>query len=155
MNDEKHPNKVLDNDGRTLKAGGIVVRQVNGDKYIAMMYRPECDDWTFPKGHVEKGEDAYKASIREIKEEVGIDVSNGIELPDEIYTNEKNPNGIIVKMFLYESSIEQLTCKDDECEPHWVPIVEVENKLSYKNLKIFFRSIKKNIEDGSRIASVL
>ncbi len=63
-------NRDNDGDGKEFSAGGIVlgtkellliqVRNLNGDKV-----------WTFPKGHVEKGETPEQTAIREVEEETG------------------------------------------------------------------------------------
>ena len=48
-----------------LKAGTILVKN---DK-IALVYRDYYDDYSFPKGHVEKGESFIECAIRETNEE--------------------------------------------------------------------------------------
>lgn len=139
---EDRPNKVKNPDGETMKAGGIIVRKKDSSVFVVLLYRPKLVDWTFPKGHIETGETASEASIREIQEEAGLNVADGIELLDETYTNRNNPDGVIVKMFLYKTDQMELHSDEDECEPHWIPVEEVEEKLSYQNLKDFFRSVK-------------
>ena len=49
-------------------AGGKVL---NMNSEVLFIYR--FDKWDLPKGHIEKGEDARTAAIREVKEECGID----------------------------------------------------------------------------------
>lgn len=39
------------------------------------------DFWGFPKGHMEEGEDAVDAALRELKEEAGIDIGRSALLP--------------------------------------------------------------------------
>ena len=38
---------------------------------VALVHRPRWDDWTFPKGHLEHGEDLLDAALREVREETG------------------------------------------------------------------------------------
>lgn len=142
---EDRPDKVKNSDGKTMKAGGVIIRRENGLFFILLLHRKELKDWVFPKGHVEKGEDPYRTAVREIKEEVGLDVSDGKELPDIEYDNAENPNGISVKMYLFKSNRIDLKTIDGEGEPYWVSIDEVENKLSYDDLKNFFSSIKNKL----------
>lgn len=139
---EDIPTKVKNSDGKTMKAGGIVVCNHDGNKFVILVYRPNCNDWNFPKGHIEQGETPEEASIREINEETGLKISAGIRLPDETYANKNNPDGVIVKMFLYRVDRERLHNDEDVCSPSWIPIEEVENKLSYQNLQEYFKSIK-------------
>jgi 8-oxo-dGTP diphosphatase len=145
MQVHRDEDKVKNEHGKTMKAGGVVVCDESGQKYVLLTHRTQFDDWTFPKGHIEKDESEENASAREIEEETGLKVLNGVKLPDIEYKNEANPRGVIVKMFLYKTDKKQLSCNDDESEPHWVPIEEVEEKLSYQNLKDYFRSVEDKI----------
>ena len=52
-------------------AGGLVWREVDGDRQIALVHRARYDDWSFPKGVVEKGETWEAAALREVGEETG------------------------------------------------------------------------------------
>jgi 8-oxo-dGTP diphosphatase len=54
-------------------AGGIVRRLGEGGlDEVLVVHRPAYDDWTFPKGKLEPGEDEVDAAIREIEEEAGL-----------------------------------------------------------------------------------
>tara|TARA_B100001123_G_C14656061_1_gene767629 strand:- start:154 stop:582 length:429 start_codon:yes stop_codon:yes gene_type:complete len=52
----------------TESAGGIVL---NRDKKVIIVNQ-NYDSWSLPKGHIDPGESAYDAAIREIYEESGI-----------------------------------------------------------------------------------
>ena len=58
--------------GREVTAGGVVYRITKNGKLQVMLYQDQRDRWTIPKGHVEEGETAQQAAIREIGEEVGL-----------------------------------------------------------------------------------
>jgi 8-oxo-dGTP pyrophosphatase MutT (NUDIX family) len=54
-------------------AGGIVWRPGPGGlPEVALIHRPEQDDWTLPKGKLDHGETPEKAALREVEEETGI-----------------------------------------------------------------------------------
>jgi ADP-ribose pyrophosphatase YjhB (NUDIX family) len=60
---------------REFSAGGIVLRRRRGRVWFAAI-RPRGKPpgtWTLPKGHVEDGEPAAGAAIRETAEETGLD----------------------------------------------------------------------------------
>jgi 8-oxo-dGTP pyrophosphatase MutT (NUDIX family) len=62
-------------DGRAVpQAGGIVVRK-DGDRLSVLLVRAKKDPsvWIFPKGHIEPGESAAEAALRETREEAGVD----------------------------------------------------------------------------------
>ena len=54
-------------------AGGIVCRTSrSGETEIAIIHRPQYDDWTFPKGKVEVDESPEDCALREVREETGL-----------------------------------------------------------------------------------
>lgn len=66
MSDKKRK-KVRDE----FSAGGVAVRK-HGPDFEVLMIQDHKDKWTFPKGHVEEGEDPAVAAIRETEEETGL-----------------------------------------------------------------------------------
>ena len=56
------------------QAGGIVVRP-DGGAWSVLLVRAKKDPslWIFPKGHIEAGETAEQAALRETLEESGVD----------------------------------------------------------------------------------
>ena len=53
----------------TRSAGGVVINQSNR----VLLVCQKGKSWSFPKGHIEAGEDCLSAAKREIWEESGID----------------------------------------------------------------------------------
>ncbi len=56
-----------------------------------MAHRPRYDDWTFPKGKPESGEDLAATAVREVAEETGLRVRLGHPLPDTTYLISEGP----------------------------------------------------------------
>lgn len=52
-------------------SGGIVVHPTADGLRILVVHRQRYDDWTFPKGKNEPGEDSLEAALREVSEETG------------------------------------------------------------------------------------
>jgi len=50
-------------------AGGLLWRDSEGGRQIAIVHRTRYDDWSFPKGWREEGESFIEAAMREVAEE--------------------------------------------------------------------------------------
>ena len=68
-----------------LAAGGIVRRLVDREIQIVLVHRPRYDDWSFPKGKLLVGESPLDGALREVREETGLRVRIGAELPSSSY----------------------------------------------------------------------
>jgi 8-oxo-dGTP pyrophosphatase MutT (NUDIX family) len=56
---------------RETSAGGIVFRVAGGEPMF-LLIRDSYGNWGFPKGHLERGERAETAALREVMEETGL-----------------------------------------------------------------------------------
>ena len=59
---------------KTVKAaGGVILKKTKkGNIKVLVAHRPRYDDWSFPKGKLDKGESPEEAAVREILEETGL-----------------------------------------------------------------------------------
>ncbi|MDP7304906.1 MAG: NUDIX hydrolase [Pirellulaceae bacterium] len=72
MNDRQDsPNDVIQ------AAGGLVWRHSARGPEVVLIHRPRYDDWSFPKGKMEAGENWMETALREVEEETGIHVVLG------------------------------------------------------------------------------
>ena len=68
---------------REVSAGGVVFKRTPRSIKFAIM-KDSFDKWTFPKGHVEKGETIEEAAARETIEELGLEEIRLLEPLGEI-----------------------------------------------------------------------
>lgn len=129
----------------TKKAGAIIMSR--DLKSVALVFRPEKNDWTFPKGHVEEGETEIEAMMREILEETGVLVEIKNILPNIEYLDDNGKN-VLVKMLLTIFVQNKPENKIGDEQIKWIPIDEVAQKLSYQNLKEYFSSIAVTLKDA-------
>ena len=54
-------------------AGGVVTREGPAGLEVVLVHRPAYDDWSFPKGKLETGEDELACALREVQEEAGLE----------------------------------------------------------------------------------
>lgn len=128
----------------TLKAGCVLINKEN--KCIGLIYRDRLKDFTFPKGHLEEGEDLKTCAIRETAEETKRDC---VVLDEYAPNIEKyvTPKGEKCVCYMY-LAVDIGHSDNDSLEVHdliWVPIEKVEDKLSYTGLKVVWRQVKENV----------
>jgi len=127
------------------KSGGIIIKQENNSIYILLLYRSKENDWSFPKGHIESTEDVDRAALREIKEETGLDVAIIKELEPNKYFNTRTGQEVVTYMYLLKPLSFDLKNEFEEDKLEWVKLSEVEDRLSYPNLKDYFSRVKDQI----------
>jgi 8-oxo-dGTP diphosphatase len=66
-------------------AGAIVWRLEKNNLEVLLVHRPRYDDWSWPKGKLEPGEDPISCAWREVLEETGRQVVIGRPLPKVSY----------------------------------------------------------------------
>ncbi|MEK7621675.1 MAG: transcription antitermination factor NusB [Patescibacteria group bacterium] len=114
------------------KLGGAVVyaRDAEGQIYLAFVH-DVFGHWTLPKGHVEKDEDEEKATIRKIKEEIGVDIKIIERLAENEYVASNPEVGKIrkrVSYYLAESSFQPLQLEKEKGGldgAQWFPLAAV------------------------------
>ncbi|HTK62241.1 MAG TPA: NUDIX hydrolase [Pseudonocardia sp.] len=75
-----------DSEVDVVAAGGVLWRPGPGERpEMALVHRPRYDDWSLPKGKLERGETAPVAAVREIAEETGFNVQLGHQLGEVFY----------------------------------------------------------------------
>lgn len=76
-------------------AGAVCWREDKNDFLVALIHRGRYQDWTFPKGKVDKGETLAEAAVREIKEETGLKVKLGVPLETVSYPLDKTKTKVV------------------------------------------------------------
>jgi 8-oxo-dGTP pyrophosphatase MutT (NUDIX family) len=116
-------------------AGGLVVD--DGQGHAALIGRLDRRGellWSLPKGHIEDGETAEQAAIREVHEETGIEgrVRATLGTIDYWFVVENRRVHKTVHHFLMDATGGQLSDEDIEvAEVAWVPLGELDHRLAY------------------------
>jgi 8-oxo-dGTP diphosphatase len=67
-------------------AGAVLWREVEGKLLVVVIHRARYDDWSFPKGKQDPGENLPQTAVREIREETGLSIKLGVRLKVVHYT---------------------------------------------------------------------
>ena len=68
-----------------LAAGALAWREKGDQLQVLLIHRPRYDDWSIPKGKLDKGETFPAAAVREVAEETGYRVRLHRPLPASVY----------------------------------------------------------------------
>ena len=124
---------------RETSAGGVVYRLQEGGA-LFLLIKDSYQNWGFPKGHLEPGERAEDAAMREVREETGIGdlaMRGRIETIDWYFRFRGQLIHKICHFYLMETS--QATTNPQHAEGitacRWVPFDEARSAISYANAR--------------------
>jgi 8-oxo-dGTP pyrophosphatase MutT (NUDIX family) len=118
-------------------AGGLVVDRSGGHPRVALIGRVDRRGrllWSLPKGHLEAGETAEDAAVREIEEETGIRgrVLAVLGTIDYWFVADDRRVHKTVHHYLLEAAGGELSDEDVEVDQvAWVPLDELRDRLAY------------------------
>lgn len=129
---------------KVKKAGCILINEK--EHTIALVYRKQKDDYTFPKGHLEDGETLLECAIRETAEETKR-VAKLLE-ENPIYIDKYiTPAGEDVELYYYLAR-DGGKSDNPSLDTHptvWIPFDCVYDKVSYPSLKVMWNNIKDKV----------
>jgi 8-oxo-(d)GTP phosphatase len=115
--------------GEVRAAGAVVLRKGQ----VLLVHRPAYDDWSFPKGKLDRGEASPAAAVREVEEETGLRIRLGVPLTSQSY-----PHGGRTKAVDYwvgrvvgGHDVSGYAVNDEIDEVVWVGVDKAERRLSY------------------------
>ena len=128
---------------RETSAGGVVFRR-RGDGVQYLVIKDRYDNWGFPKGHLELGEESATAALREIGEETGLDelvLHGSVGVIDWYFTF----RGVLIHkfchFFLVEAPLGEPEPQSSEgitaCQ--WAPLEEALSLVAYANARVMLR----------------
>ena len=125
------------------KSCGCIIIKNN---QVLLVYEKNRNFWGFPKGHMEEGENEIETALREVKEEVGLDV--------EINSNKKYTLNYIINNEIDKTTVlyiakpinENIVMQESEIENiKWCDFNEALNTLTFDNWKEMFSKVIRDI----------
>jgi 8-oxo-dGTP pyrophosphatase MutT (NUDIX family)/phosphohistidine phosphatase SixA len=120
-----------------VAAGAILWRKEKNTLKVLLIHRGRYDDWSWPKGKLDKGEGISEAAVREIKEETGIKISLGPKLFESKYTLANGSKKIV---HYWSAKVSDSALKNQKFTPDeevssfkWVSVSEAKKMLTYEH----------------------
>lgn len=122
--------------------GCIIIK----DEKVLLVYEKNRNFWGFPKGHMEEGETEKETALREVKEEVGIDVEIDVLKRYTLNYNIKNEIDKTTILYIAKPKSEEIVIQEDEIEKiKWCSFEEALQTLTFENWKELFKKVINDI----------
>jgi len=135
-------------------AGAVVFYEENGKREYLLVCGGKNFYWGFPKGWIEDNEDPKDTAIREIKEEVGLDVELIPNFEEKIDFFFKDNNELVHKeviFYLAKSHSKDVVLGYELKDFEWLNFEEAFEKLSYNNLKEILKKAEDFLNNEKRL----
>lgn len=122
-------------DAKQVKAaGGVVIRKGEDGPELALVHRPQYDDWSLPKGKLDDGESFEDGALREVEEETGFRCELGKELSPARYRDRKGRKKI-VRYWLMKPLNGEFEVNDEVDELRWLSPKKARRLLDFAHDK--------------------
>ena len=131
---------------REKSCGALVFRKNEGAYDLVLLRHKFGGHWSFPKGHVEQGENERQTALREVREETGLSIRllDGFRESVEYFPKPGVKKQVVY--FLGKALGEVLTPQEEEIsEVHWIPIDKAAEMVTFANDKRLIRLAKKRL----------
>jgi 8-oxo-dGTP diphosphatase len=117
---------------REVVSAGAVVLGPGGT--VLLVHRPKYDDWSFPKGKLDRGEHPTAAAVREVDEETGVRIRLGVPLSNQHYPVRAGSKLVYywVARAVGDGDVSDYQPNAEIDEVAWFPIDKAKRRLTYR-----------------------
>ncbi|WP_010532696.1 NUDIX hydrolase [Brachybacterium squillarum] len=131
-----------------LAAGALAWREGKKGFEVLLVHRPRYDDWSVPKGKLDKGETFPAAAVREVAEETGYRVRLQRPLPASVYLL---PDGRTKIVQYWTATVRAKVAAGAE-DPReidqrkWLSLDEAERRLTRQSDQVLLAALRRYLE---------
>lgn len=140
---------------RIVRAAGAVLWRRNSESVeVAVVHRPRYDDWSLPKGKLDRGETLPAAAVREVAEETGFSCVLGHFLVETRYpvTHRRAPATKTVQYFAARATGGRFQQSDEVDRLRWLPVSDAADVLTYRADRAVLEQF---VASGTEVTTVL
>ncbi len=116
-----------------MAAGGVLHRtNDDGKREFLLVHRPRYDDWSLPKGKLNRREGFLEAALREVREETGIQGNRPVEVGSVGYETDAG-NRKVVRWWHMEMVGGRFRPNREVDEVAWLTLGKADKRLQYTN----------------------
>ncbi|MFD2421241.1 NUDIX hydrolase [Amycolatopsis pigmentata] len=116
--------------GEVRAAGAVLWRDTSRGVRVAVVHRPQYDDWSLPKGKLDRDETVPAAAVRELREETGFSATLGRRLSTVRYSVDAGRK--TVEYFSAAAGEGTFEANAEVDELRWLSPAEAEKALTYR-----------------------
>ena len=129
---------------RKEKSCGCIIIK---NKKVLLVYEKNTNFWGFPKGHMEEGESEIQTALREVKEEVGLEVDIDKEKRYELNYIIRDEIDKTTVLYIARTKSEEIIMQESEiANIKWCDFDEALNTLTFENWKEMFKRVIEDIK---------
>jgi 8-oxo-dGTP pyrophosphatase MutT (NUDIX family) len=135
---------------REFSAGFILFRDTpGGPVFLLLDYGKH---WDYAKGHLEEGETAWQAAVRELREETGIRQVDRVtrferDMHYFFFSPKKGQVHKTVTYFLGRTRVEEVALSDEHSGYAWLGYDEAMGRLTYENAREMLRAAHEALQN--------
>ena len=121
-----------------VSAGGVAFRSTSDGFEVALIKTTKEGRWQLPKGHIDPGETAEQAAVREVREEGGVncEIVSAIDIVDYWYVDRWGKEPIRTHKYVHFYLMKYISGSTDDhddevTEVRWFDIKVAIQKLSF------------------------
>ena len=121
-----------------ISAGGVTFQSTNDGYEVALIKTTSEGRWQLPKGHIDPGETAEQAAVREVREEAGVEseIVSAIDNVDYWYVDRWGKEPIRTHKYVHFFLMKYISGSTDDhdhevTEARWFEINDAIERLSF------------------------
>ncbi len=129
---------------RKEKSCGCIIIK---NRKVLLVYEKNTNFWGFPKGHMEEGESEIQTALREVKEEVGLEVDIDKEKRYELNYIIRDEIDKTTVLYIARTKSEEIVMQESEiANIKWCDFDEALNTLTFENWREMFKKVIEDIK---------